>query len=71
MAARSLTETLTEAARAAVEVSEWERDQEAWNLPRGQSGTIAPEVDEGEVDVVEGDPGQEEDPTAIPPEQTE
>jgi hypothetical protein len=71
LAARSLTETLTEAARAAVEVSEWERDQEAWNLPRGQSGTIAPDVDEGEVDAAEGDLEQGEDPTAIPPEPTQ
>ena len=29
-----LSETLTEAARAAVEPSDWERDRVAWNLPR-------------------------------------
>jgi hypothetical protein len=70
LAARSLTETLTEAARAAVEVSEWERDQEAWNLPRAQGGPIGQEVDDGEVDVAEGEPEQREDPPAIPPEPT-
>jgi hypothetical protein len=32
--ARSLSETLAEAAHARVEASDWERDQEAWNLPR-------------------------------------
>ena len=30
----SLAETLTEAAQAAVRAGDWERDQEAWNLPR-------------------------------------
>lgn len=33
---QSLTEALADAARAAVETSDWERDQEAWNLPSGE-----------------------------------
>jgi hypothetical protein len=71
LAARSLTKTLTEAARAAVEASEWERDQEAWNLPRAQGGAIVPEVDEREVDVAESESEQPDDPPAIPPEPTQ
>jgi hypothetical protein len=31
---QSLTEALAERADAAVEARDWERDQEAWNLPR-------------------------------------
>ena len=38
MIARSLSETLTEAAHAAVEPSDWERDQLAWNLPIAPRG---------------------------------
>jgi hypothetical protein len=41
--ARSLTETLDEAAQAAAQASDWERDQEAWNLPRATGGAIASE----------------------------
>ena len=48
--ARSVTETLDEAAQAAVQASDRERDQEAWNLPRapgvpplaGQTRTTPP-----------------------------
>lgn len=70
--ARSLTETLTEAARAAAEVSDWELDQEAWNLPRAQGGTVAQGADEDDVDAREGDPEQQEaDSPALPPESTE
>lgn len=70
--ARSLTETLTEAARAAVEVSHWERDQEAWNLPRAQGGTIARGPGKDEPDAGESDLGvQGEDPPSISPETTE
>ena len=43
--ARSLTETLDEAAQAAVLAGDWERDQEAWNLPRAPGGTIASGAD--------------------------
>ena len=32
---QSLTEALAERAEAAVEADHWERDQQAWNLPRG------------------------------------
>jgi hypothetical protein len=31
---RTLPESLTDAARVAAERSDWERDREAWNLPR-------------------------------------
>jgi hypothetical protein len=41
--ARSLSETLAEAAHAAVEPSDWERDRVAWNLPRAPRGAIARE----------------------------
>jgi hypothetical protein len=69
--ARSLNETLTAAARAAVEANDWERDQEAWNLPRAQ-GTIAQEAREDEPDAREGDPDKgEAHPPALPPEPTE
>jgi hypothetical protein len=39
--ARSLNETLTAAARAAVEANDWERDRQAWNLPRSHSDRYA------------------------------
>ena len=39
--ARSLTETLDEAAQAAVQASDRERDQEAWNLPRASAGNLS------------------------------
>jgi hypothetical protein len=39
--ARSLTETLDDAAQAAVEAGDRERDEEAWNLPRAPGGTTA------------------------------
>jgi hypothetical protein len=41
--ARSLSETLAEAAHAAVEPSDWERDRVAWNLPRAPQGATARE----------------------------
>ena len=47
--ARSLTETLDEAAQAAVQASDWERDQVAWNLPRASGGTIASGSDEDDA----------------------
>ena len=67
---QSLTEALTDAARAAVETSDWERDQEAWNLPRGE-GTKPSETDaddhtgqdrpaEGEADPPDTAPGTAE-----------
>ena len=43
--ARSLTETRDEAAQAAVLAGDWERDQEAWNLPGAPGGTIASGAD--------------------------
>ena len=43
MIARFLSETLAEAAHAAVEPSDWERDQVAWNLPRAPQGAITRE----------------------------
>jgi hypothetical protein len=43
MIARSLSETLAEAPPAAVEPSDWERDQVAWNLPRAPRAAITRE----------------------------
>ena len=40
----SLTETLTEAAQAAVTADHQERDREAWNLPRASVGTLSHEA---------------------------
>jgi hypothetical protein len=48
---RSLTETLDEAAQAAAQASDWERDQEAWNLPRAPGGTIASGADKDDAAV--------------------
>jgi hypothetical protein len=47
--ARSRTERLDEAAQAAVQVSAWERDQKAWNLPRASGGAIASGADEDDA----------------------
>jgi hypothetical protein len=70
--AQSLTETLTEAARAAAEESDWERDREAWNLPRAHAGTIDQEPDEDDVDVADTGPEKRRsDPPATPPRSTE
>ena len=66
--ARSLAETLTDAAREAVETSEWERDQEARNLPRADAGPIRRAVEDGETDAEEG---VSEEPRADPPETAE
>lgn len=68
--AKSLTEALNEAARAAVEVSDLERDQEAWNLPRAPRESIA-RADEDEGDALESDAGERgADSPARPPETT-
>jgi hypothetical protein len=40
---QSLTETLAEAARAALTADHQERDREAWNLPRARAETDSPE----------------------------
>jgi hypothetical protein len=69
--ARSLTETLTDAARQAVEASEWERDQDAWNLPRARGETNAPRADVDEHDAREGEPDEPGDPPATSPGSTE
>lgn len=70
--APSLTETLPEGARPPViEVSDWERDQEAWNLPRARRGAIARGADEHEHDARESDPGERAaDPPPLSPETT-
>jgi hypothetical protein len=54
MVARSRPETITEAAQATVHASDWERDREAWNLPRAPRETIAGGADKNERDA---DPG--------------
>ena len=70
--ARSLAETLTDAAREAVETSEWERDQEARNLPRADGGPIRRAVEDGETDAEEGVSEEPRaDPPTIPPETAE
>ena len=69
--ARSLAETLTDAAREAVETSEWERDQEARNLPRADGGP-AGAVEDGETAAEEGVSEESRgDPPTIPPETAE
>ena len=70
--ARSLAETLTDAAREAVETSEWERDREARDLPRADAGPIRRAVEDGETDAEEGVSEEPQaDPPAIPPETAE
>jgi len=39
---QSLTEAHAERAEAAARADEWERDQEAWNLPRGAADVVPP-----------------------------
>ena len=67
---RSLTETLTEAAREAAEARDWERDQDAWNLPRARRETSPRPADTGENDARKNDPGEPEEPPATQPEQS-
>ena len=74
MSAPSASEALTAAARAAVEARDWERDREAWNLPRATSRTIAPTAGEDEDEAGAGDDDPEKrgaNPPASPPEPTE
>lgn len=62
---RSLAETLDGEAEA----SAWERDREAWNLPRAPEEAIPREVDTDEHDAGEGDAGEQgAEPPATPPE---
>jgi hypothetical protein len=68
--APSVNEAPNAAARAAVEARDWERNREAWNLPRAQSGTIAPVAgeDEDKADAGDDDPEtREATPPASPP----
>lgn len=68
---QSLPEVLTEAARTAAQALDWERDQEAWNLPHAQGESLARGADTAEPDATEGDPGERGlDPPAISPETT-
>ena len=65
--ARSLAETLTDAAREAVETSEWERDQ--GTEPAASRRRTDPESGrDGETDAEEG---VSEEPRADPPETAE
>lgn len=57
MVARSRPEAFTEAARPAGKAGDWERDREAWNLPRAPRGTIAGGVDENDQNVGPGEQG--------------
>jgi hypothetical protein len=54
--ARSLAETLNQTAHEAVGASAWERDHEAWNLPRPPGETVARGAPEDEHDARESDP---------------
>jgi hypothetical protein len=70
--ARSLAETLTDAAREAVETSEWEREQEAWNPPRADERGIARAAGDGDTGAEEGvSEGPQADPPPLPPETAE
>ncbi len=69
--ARSLTEALTETARAPVGVRDWERDQEAWNLPRARGGSLAREAGKAGVEPGEGDPGERGSDPPVAPGTTE
>jgi len=70
--ARSLAETLTDAAREAVETSEWEREQEAWSPPRADERGIARAAGDGDTGAEEIAPeGPQADPPPIPPETAE
>ena len=74
MPAPFVSEARTAVARAADEARDWERDREAWNLPRAQSGTIAPIAGEDEDEAGAGDENTEKrdaSPPASPPEPTE
>ena len=69
--ARSLAETLNEAALAAVQASAWERDQEAWNLPRAPGEAIAPEANEDHHEAGTSGPAEQAEPPEIAPEAPE
>jgi hypothetical protein len=69
--ALSLTETLTDAARQAVETSHWERDQQAWNLPPAPGEPIARGADESETDAEAGVADEPRADPRDPPEATE
>jgi len=47
----SVAETPTEAAKAATRAGNWERDQEAWNLPRAPGETISDGAGRDELDL--------------------
>ena len=68
MAAPSLNGTLTEAARAAVQARDWERDREAWNLPHAKDGTVQRPADRDERAAGDGEAQQEGEPPAAQPE---
>ena len=51
---QSLTEALTEVAQAAVKAGDWERDQEAWNLPRGSVATASYETEDARLERANG-----------------
>ena len=68
MPAPFVREARTAAARAAAEASDWERDREAWNLPRAQGGTIAPIAGEDEDEArAEDDDPEKQDASAPTP----
>ena len=56
--ARSPSDTLTEAAQAAAQDRDRERDQVAWNLPRSPKEAIGSGAEEQERDTGERHPGE-------------
>jgi hypothetical protein len=64
--------SLGEAPNGAVQASVWERDQQAWNLPRAAAAPIAHGAYDGEHGTGEGDPGEQgAERPAMPPKATE
>ena len=66
MVARSLTTTPTEAERAAVRASDWERNREAWNLPHASDGTVARPADHDQPMVGESSAGPDREAPGTP-----
>jgi hypothetical protein len=65
--ARSLNGTLTEAARAAVQASDWELDREAWNLPHAKDEAVPRPADPDDGGAAERHAQPEGDKPATPP----
>jgi hypothetical protein len=63
---------LADALNQAVQAGAWERDQEAWNLPRPPGEPIPRRAHKDEHDAGESDPGEQAaEPPAMAPGRTE